>query len=81
MTAIGWSARLVTLDSPKANICRLVIEDDGSGFEASTDYDQLLTDSHMGLAGLAKRAKELGGELTIDSQLGKGTRVEITFTV
>jgi signal transduction histidine kinase len=48
----------------------LIVTDDGVGFE---DAD---LDRGMGLANMRVRAAVLGGDLTVTSQLGQGTRVE-----
>ncbi|MEU8359361.1 hypothetical protein AB0C27_25430 [Nonomuraea sp. NPDC048882] len=44
------------------------VADDGKGFDPHTT-------SRRGLATLADRLDALGGELTVDSEPGKGTRV------
>ncbi|MGW8251244.1 MAG: sensor histidine kinase [Anaerolineales bacterium] len=52
----------------------LEIEDQGRGFEpgsAARDLD------HIGLAGMADRARELGWRLEVDSQPGRGTRIRV----
>jgi signal transduction histidine kinase len=45
----------------------LRVEDDGQGFESTR---------RSGLANLQRRAKELGGEMLLDTAPGKGTRLE-----
>jgi signal transduction histidine kinase len=47
----------------------LSVEDDGHGFQAGDDH------AGYGLRNMRDRARLLGGELTIDSQPGKGTQV------
>lgn len=57
------------------------IEDDGSGFdviEAMTASRQRKT---IGLSTMQERIEMLGGEIQIDSALGKGTRVEFWIPV
>jgi signal transduction histidine kinase len=55
---------------------RLRIRDDGKGIDA-----KLLSDGgrpgHFGLRGMRERAKLLGGKLTVWSDLGSGTEVEL----
>ncbi len=51
----------------------LDIEDHGAGF----DIQKQIGHGHLGMAGMAERAKELGWNLHIDSQPGKGTRVHL----
>jgi NarL family two-component system sensor histidine kinase LiaS len=52
----------------------LEIEDHGLGFDpqlATSQHD------HLGLAGMAERARELGWSFSIESQPGRGTRVRV----
>ena len=50
---------------------RLVVEDDGRGFDASE-----VPDGHHGLVGMRERAELLGGTFEVVSVPGAGTRVE-----
>ncbi|MEP7342814.1 MAG: two-component regulator propeller domain-containing protein [Acidobacteriota bacterium] len=52
---------------------RLHIEDDGCGFDLSTV--QAAKNGHFGLVGMQERVKKLGGELTLNSRPGFGTKV------
>ena len=52
----------------------LEIEDHGAGFEPDKRGHSL---DHIGLAGMADRAQELGWTLRIDSQPGAGTRLRV----
>ena len=49
------------------------IADDGQGFDVAA------TSAGRGLASMRARAAELGGELAVDSHVGKGTRVTLTL--
>lgn len=51
------------------------VADDGRGFDAA------LAPQGKGLANFAERARELGGELTVDSRPGEGTRVKLSFSL
>ena len=51
----------------------VIIQDNGHGFDIDTN-DQI--HSHYGLLGMHERAKSLGGTLSIESELSKGTRIE-----
>ncbi len=53
---------------------RLVVEDDGMGF--STQNERL---EHLGLGIMRERAADIQASLTIDSQIGQGTRLELTW--
>jgi signal transduction histidine kinase len=52
---------------------RLSIRDDGRGFDA----DRQVADGHFGLIGMRERAAQIGGVLTIDSALERGTQIVI----
>jgi two-component system, NarL family, sensor kinase len=52
-----------------ASHTRLVVSDDGRGFDSTAD------EGHLGLQLLADLAREVGGELKVDSTPGVGTRV------
>ena len=51
----------------------LEVTDDGEGF----DLEQAARSGGLGLAGIAERAKKIGGKLHIDSAPGKGTSVRV----
>ena len=56
----------------------LKVRDDGNGFDVRRVVmpgDGL----HFGLVGLSERAKRIGGELAILSELGNGTEIELTI--
>jgi signal transduction histidine kinase len=55
----------------------LVVEvvDDGPGFDTGTEVGA----THLGLAGMRERAELLGGTFVVDSALGKGTTVTMTW--
>ena len=55
----------------KTNLFSLHITDNGLGF------DPLNSPNGMGLASLKSRAKEIGGEVIIQSEVKKGTQIEI----
>jgi len=57
------------------NTIRCVLRDDGVGFNLSDDHDG------FGLRSMADRASSLGGELTIESEAGEGTRVIFSLPV
>ncbi len=52
---------------------RLVVEDDGRGFDA----DRARRGDGFGLLGIRERARHLGGSVRVDSQPGRGTRIEV----
>jgi len=66
----------ITLEVDK-NVNRLLIQDDGVGF----DYTQVLQERTMGgklgLIGLEERAELLGGKMKIETTPGKGMRLMV----
>ena len=57
------------------NAIRCVVGDDGAGFDISDDHDG------FGLRSMAERASALGGELMVESEAGKGTRVTFLLPI
>jgi signal transduction histidine kinase len=55
------------------------IRDDGKGFEAARPEALEAKEGHLGLLNMRERAEMVGGELTIRSQPGWGTRVTLTI--
>lgn len=55
---------------------RIEITDNGKGFDPQSLPAEKRS---FGLTGLRERAQLLGGELVIDSQIGSGTKISVTF--
>ena len=55
----------------------LLVEDDGIGFEDAAKQGR--PGEHIGLSIMEERARRLGGTLRIESEVGEGTRVELTY--
>jgi len=53
------------------------VEDDGSGFDMNEIKGATSQRKGLGLATLQERAEMLGGQIQIDSRIGRGTRVRI----
>jgi two-component system nitrate/nitrite sensor histidine kinase NarX len=53
----------------------LLIEDDGMGIEA--EVNSAIPGEHVGLTIMRERAQRIGAELTIESEPGEGTRIEL----
>lgn len=62
----------VTYDLP---CVRLVVCDDGGGFELPDNLEDLTRGGKLGLVGMSERAELVGGRLEIHSAPGAGTRV------
>jgi signal transduction histidine kinase len=55
----------------------VTIEDDGCGFDPAA---HLASDGHhYGLIGMRERIEDLGGEFSLSSDRGKGTRVRLNI--
>jgi len=52
-----------------------LIEDDGRGYDPHAPVDRRQRRLHLGLDAVAERIRTLGGDLTIDTAPGRGTRV------
>jgi len=58
------------------------IKDDGLGFDAKEALGEEDAGSkHYGLLGMVERAKQIGGELTINSEPGKGTTTRVRINL
>jgi PAS domain S-box-containing protein len=55
----------------------LEIQDDGIGFEPPMDWLLLARQGHLGLVGIRERAEAVGGNLTILSNLDRGTLIKV----
>jgi signal transduction histidine kinase len=62
----------ITLSGSRMEGFRLVVEDDGKGFDTS-----VVPAGHVGIAGMRARASEIGSSLAVTSQDGRGSRVEV----
>lgn len=56
---------------------RMVIKDDGSGFHMNDSGMGKGLKSQLGLHGMRQRATMVGGELTVESNLGRGTTITV----
>ena len=71
---------VITLSEGRAGQYKLSIGDDGEGFgfRGRVTHTQL-EESHRGPGVIKERVRLIGGELTIDSNPGHGSRLEITI--
>jgi signal transduction histidine kinase len=53
---------------------RLVVQDDGKGFDVQNSGQKI---DHWGLSGMRERARQIHADLLIESAPGRGTRVEL----
>ena len=55
----------------------LTVSDDGAGFDPATSPGA--PQGHFGLAGARERALQHGGDITVESAPGKGTKVTVSL--
>lgn len=55
----------------------VAVSDDGNGFDVAAAREQSLKRGSLGMVNLRERAELIGGELTLQSKPGRGTRVAI----
>jgi nitrate/nitrite-specific signal transduction histidine kinase len=68
------ASRVILILRSRPEEVELSIEDDGHGFDMS-----VVSADHLGLRIMHERSKEIGVELTVDSQPGAGTKVVALF--
>jgi two-component system sensor histidine kinase DegS len=66
----------VTLDI-QPDMVTATVRDDGSGFNVEQTLAEAQDQKRMGLISIQERLSMLGGEMTIDSGLGDGTRINV----
>lgn len=59
----------------------VLIEDDGVGFNQDEEKNGKHLGEHIGLKILRDRARQLNGSIKIESEIGEGTRIELTFKI
>jgi len=59
-------------------VAQLLVKDHGKGFELPADPQELSRQGHYGLANMRERANKVSGRVTMASEPGAGTRVELT---
>jgi len=60
---------------------KIIIMDDGVGFEAATVTGRGLRGEQMGLLSMQERSESVGGKLTVESQVRRGTVVTLEVPV
>jgi signal transduction histidine kinase len=69
------ATRVATTVELAAGAVRVTVEDNGIGFRPPKLTDDLRAEDGLGLIGMHERVRLLGGNLAIDSVLGRGTKV------
>lgn len=60
------------------DLVEMAVQDNGKGFTLRASIEELAVAGHLGLIGMRERARLLGGNLSIQTQPGRGTKVTIT---
>jgi signal transduction histidine kinase len=58
----------------RGGVVKLHIADDGQGFDVGN-----VPPDHLGVGIMRERAEAIGAELTIESEIGRGTQVSVTW--
>ncbi|MBI5034021.1 MAG: sensor histidine kinase [Chloroflexi bacterium] len=66
----------VKLGMAPARKLQLLIQDNGVGFDMRT-----IPPNHFGVIGMTERARDVGGALSVKSEIGRGTKVELEIPV
>ncbi len=59
----------------------LEVTDDGKGFTMPGRWIDLARKGHLGLVGVSERVEAIGGQLNVESEEGKGTRLWVTVSL
>lgn len=70
----GASQASITMEY-RENEVRIIISDNGKGFELPRQLSDFASRGKLGLTGIVERAQLIGGELKVSSQIGKGTKI------
>jgi two-component system, NarL family, sensor histidine kinase UhpB len=57
----------------------LAVRDDGVGFDVARIIEQAPGYGHLGLLGMKERVQILGGNIEVNSEPGRGTRIRVSF--
>jgi signal transduction histidine kinase len=74
------AARKVRVALKKKSGCVvLVIEDDGRGFHTDRPADAIGSSKGLGIDSMRERSELFGGDFSLQSRIGKGTRIEVSW--
>jgi PAS domain S-box-containing protein len=72
----GATSAVITIEFNEGGT-KIVVKDDGKGFELPDKVGDLAKHGKLGLAGMQERAQLVGGTLTAQSQPGQGTTITV----
>lgn len=67
------SLSLVVEDADGGPLLKLVVDDDGAGFDLESERPR----GHFGLLVMREQAAAIGGDMSIESDVGRGTRIQL----
>jgi PAS domain S-box-containing protein len=70
----------VIVEKPDGEV-RLIVEDDGRGFDPEGDATRVRSERRLGLAGMRERAALVGGTVAVESSPGGGTALYVRLPV
>jgi signal transduction histidine kinase len=73
----AYARRVTVRLAPTRRGILLEVSDDGRGFAVPRDLTRLQTAGHFGIVGMTERARNVGGELHVDSAPGAGTTITV----
>jgi signal transduction histidine kinase len=75
----GHAAAIKIAGNIEGDKLRFSVRDDGCGFDP--EHVPGIDDGHFGLQGIRERIDHLEGEMSIDSEPGRGTKVTVAFNI
>jgi signal transduction histidine kinase len=63
----------------ESDALRVVVEDDGVGFDPEAVGQRVKRGEHLGLLGMTERVRNAGGTIELDSRPGAGSRLKVTI--
>jgi signal transduction histidine kinase len=70
----------VIVERPDGEV-RLIVEDDGRGFDLDETAVRVRNERRLGLAGIRERVALVGGSVSVESSPGKGTALFVRLPV
>ena len=68
--------RIVVALREEADGIRLLVEDDGVGFDPDTVSERVRRGQHLGMVGMAERVRGVGGRFSVQAGKGSGSRID-----
>ncbi|MEE9302633.1 MAG: ATP-binding protein [Thiotrichaceae bacterium] len=69
----------ILMHSTEEGECRILVEDDGVGFDDTLLEVSSESGNHIGLTIMQERAARINGEIQFESEVGEGTLIQLSF--